>query len=418
MPRQGQELATSKVRAACLCPKNHYCHYSIPRPARFLARPGAALAVADGQDLAPSDVCQVAEESLPPADTLWMHGSYRPGFQSRFRFWYVREMRTFRNASLVSTAAIFCTALLVAPAQSEAACAERNIAASAVRTEADVEAFVHCAHELIEEVGVDAAYEIFHNDPRWKSGPTYIFGVELIPDGSKARALLFPPLPSREEWTTFDRTDRFGGDRQAAAVRVIEEYGGGWYYYTFTNPATGTPAPKASYILPVDWNGTPGYIGSGVYRRDFPGACEREEVNAAGLSAEPSNAKLREFVRCAALQVEANGYFATQMFRSDERWKSGSAYVFGLDLAGNHVFTGRGLAVNGVSLAEWTRGGLAEDPFVGRDVAGIGDAFGEIFLYYDTINPATGSMGRKVSIVQRVTAYGIPILVGAGYFVD
>ena len=77
-----------------------------------------------------------------------------------------------------------------------------------------------------------------------------------------------------------------------------------------------------------------------------------------------------------------------------------------------------------------------------RDVAAIADAFGEIFLYYDTINPATGSMGRKVSIVQRVTAwpatttlagraytpvilvvvghtaYGIPILVGAGYFVD
>ncbi|MYC68905.1 MAG: hypothetical protein F4X12_21555 [Acidobacteriia bacterium] len=327
-------------------------------------------------------------------------------------------MRTFRNASLVSKAAIFCTALLVAPAQSEAACAERSIAASAVRTEADVEAFVHCAHELIEEVGVDAAYELFHNDPRWKSGPTYIFGVELIPDGSKARSLLFPPIPSREHWTTFDRTDSFGADRQAAAVRVIEEYGGGWYYYTFRNPATGSPAPKASYILPVDWNGTPAYIGSGVYRRDFPGACEREEVNAAGLSAEPSNAKLREFVRCAALQVEARGYFATQMFRSDERWKSGSVYVFGVDLAGNHVFTGRGLAVNGVSLAEWTRGGLAEDPFVGRDVAAIGDAFGEIFLYYDTINPATGSMGRKVSIVQRVTAYGIPILVGAGYFVE
>ena len=53
-----------------------------------------------------------------------------------------------------------------------------------------------------------------------------------------------------------------------------------------------------------------------------------------------------------------------------------------------------------------------------RDVAAIADAFGEIFLYYDTINPATGSMGRKVSIVQRVTAYGIPSLVGAGYFVD
>lgn len=347
-----------------------------------------------------------------------MNAALRLRIPSLFTFWYVREMRAFRSASIVIKAVIFCTALLVASAPSDAACAERSIAASAVKTESDVEAFVHCAHELIEEVGVDAAYEIFHNDPRWKSGPTYIFGVELIPDGTKARSLLFPPAPVRETWTTFDRTDSFGADRQAAAVRVIEEYGGGWFYYTFTNPVTGTPAPKASYILPVDWNGTPAYIGSGVYRRDFPGACEREEVNAAGLSAEPSEAKLREFVRCAALQVEATGYFATQLFRSDERWKSGSVYVFGVDLAGNHVFTGRGLAVNGVSLAEWTRGGLGGDPFLGRDVAAIGDAFGEVFLYYSTINPATGRVGRKVSIVQRVTAYGIPILVGAGYFVD
>ena len=374
--------------------------------------------MAVGLHTALSDVGQLHGGVSPTADRLSMNATLRSRSQSRFRFWYVREMRAFRSASLVIKAVIFCTALLVAPAHSGAACAERSIAASAVKTEADVEAFVHCAHELIHEVGIDAAYEAFHNDPRWKSGPTYIFGVELIPDGTKARSLLFPPDPAREEWTTFDRTDSFGADRQPAAVRLIEEYGGGWWYYTFTNPVTGTPAPKASYILPVDWNGTPAYIGSGVYRRDFPGACEREEVNAAGLSAEPSEAKLREFVRCAALQVEAKGYFATQMFRTDERWKSGSAYVFGVDLGGNHVFTGRGLAVNGVRLAEWKRDGSAEDPLAGRDVAAIGDAFGEVFLYYSTINPATGRVGRKVSIVQRVTAYGIPILVGAGYFVD
>lgn len=344
--------------------------------------------------------------------------SRSPGISVGSRSGMFENVRRFRNASFVCKPAILCTVLLIAQADSEAACAERSIAASAVKTEADVKAFVHCAHELIHAVGVDAAYDLFHNDARWKSGPTYIFSVELIPDGSKARSLLFPPDPAREEWTSFDRTDSFGADRQAAALRVIEEYGGGWFYYEFTNPATGTPAPKASYILPVDWNGTPAYIGSGLYRRDFPGACERAEVNASRLSAEPSNDKLREFVRCAALQVEARGYFATQMFRSDERWRSGSAYVFGVDLAGNHVFTGRRLAVNGSSVKEWTRAGLAGDPFSGRDVAAIGDAFGEIFLYYSTINPATGSMGRKVSLVQRVTAYGIPILVGAGYFVD
>lgn len=55
-----------------------------------------------------------------------------------------------------------------------------------------MKAFVLCAHELLQEIGIDAAYETFHNDPRWHSGSTYVFAVELIPDGTKARSLLFP----------------------------------------------------------------------------------------------------------------------------------------------------------------------------------------------------------------------------------
>jgi hypothetical protein len=242
--------------------------------------------------------------------------------------------------------------------------------------------------------------------------------VELIPDGTQARSLLFPPNPAREEWDSFDRSDIFGAGRQVAAVRTIEEFGGGWLYYTFTNPVTGPPGPKASYILPVDWNGTPAYVGSGVYRRDFPGACEREEVNAAICDADPSEAKLEEFVRCAAQEVEASGYFATQLFKTDERWESGSIYVFGLDTGGNHVFTGRGLAINGGSIAEWPERDTALDPFEGRKLAAIGDAFGASYLYYGTINPATGREECNVSVVQRVTAFGVPVLVGAGYFLD
>lgn len=327
-------------------------------------------------------------------------------------------MQTSLDTALVVPVAFLCGVSLLGPARSEATCAERSIAASAVQTQADVKAFVHCAHELIQEAGLDAAYDAFHNDPRWHSGTIYLFAIELILDGTKARSLLFPPNPDREKWTTFNRSDIFGVDRMPAAVKVIEEYGGGWWYYTYTNPVTGSPAPKASYILLVDWNGTPALIGSGVYRRDFPGACEKEEVNAARLSANPTNAELEIFVRCAAQEVEANGYFATHMFQSDERWKSGSAYVFGVDLGGNHVFTGRGLAVNGNSIAEWPKSGSAGDPFNGRDMIGVGDTFGESYLYYNTINPATGRDERKVSFVKRVTAYGLPILVGAGYFLE
>ena len=49
---------------------------------------------------------------------------------------------------------------------------------------------------------------------------------------------------------------------------------------------------------------------------------------------------------------------------------------------------------------------------------GVADAFGETFLYYSTLNPATGKSERKVTFVKRVLTYGLPILVGAGYYLD
>ena len=48
----------------------------------------------------------------------------------------------------------------------------------------------------------------------------------------------------------------------------------------------------------------------------------------------------------------------------------------------------------------------------------VGDAFGESFLYYSARDPSTGMTQRKVVFVKRVVAYGLPILVGSGYYLD
>ena len=56
----------------------------------------------------------------------------------------------------------------------------------------------------------------------------------------------------------------------------------GWIYYAFRNPATDREEPKASYVKSIDWDGNPAAIGAGIYRRDIPGTCESEEVNAGG----------------------------------------------------------------------------------------------------------------------------------------
>lgn len=325
-----------------------------------------------------------------------------------------------------SIKATFCGVALVTLSlffvgHARAACADRSISASAVRTPQDIKAFVLCANELLDEVGVDAAYHAFHNDSRWRSGPIYLFATEMIPDGMKARSLLHTAKPSRE--TTHpsmlgDRTDKFGTDIIPEAVRIINTNGSGFWYYGFVNPDTGAVAPKVSFIVPVDWKGTPAFLGSGIYRRDFPGACHTDAVNASILAAEPSDDRLEEFVRCAAYILEREGYFATTQLTQDPRWRSGSIYLFGMDTMGNEVFSGRSIKVNGVGVREWASSGTPMDQFGGRDMPAVVDTFGESYLYYRTFNPVGGAYSRKVSFVKRVTAAGVPILLGAGYYLD
>ena len=48
----------------------------------------------------------------------------------------------------------------------------------------------------------------------------------------------------------------------------------------------------------------------------------------------------------------------------------------------------------------------------------MAEAFGETFLYYSPFNPSNGMPQRKVSFVKRVVAFGVPILIGAGYYLD
>ena len=48
-------------------------------------------------------------------------------------------------------------------------CADHSIVASAVRTTGDVQAFVQCAYEYVQEEGFEEARRAFNEDVRWKS---------------------------------------------------------------------------------------------------------------------------------------------------------------------------------------------------------------------------------------------------------
>ena len=296
-------------------------------------------------------------------------------------------------------------------------CSDRMVVASQVSTREDVKAFVRCAHEFVLRVGTQEAYRAFHNDERWLSGPTYVFLLEAGKSAEDATIILNPQFPDREGGVWGSLPDLYGDDIVADAARVIRLNGEGWWYYAFPNPQTGAQEPKASFIASIEWNGYSAMIGAGVYERDLPGSCGPEYVSATGLASEPTRARLREFVRCAALEVEAGGYGARQALETS-RWSAGSIYVFVVDMDGNQVLTGNRIRINGAAPHEW--GGRSDpgDQFGGRDMASVGHTFGEAFLYYDSLNPMTGASGRKVALVKRVVAQGVPVLVGAGYYVD
>ena len=270
---------------------------------------------------------------------------------------------------------------------------------------------------MSREMGFEEARRAFNEDERWKSGPTYVFVDEMTPVPGASRAFVYPPDPSREGVPWGELVDIFGSDIVLEFVRLLNSFGEGWTYYDFTNPASEKSEPKAAYAKAIDWNGVPAAIGAGIYQRDIPGTCNKDDVNATVLAADPSNARLKEFVRCAAMELESQGYFAIRALSSDPRWSSRSIYVFGLDTYGYTLFSGDPYSQWYGLIAPELNDHL-DGPFGGRDVVSVGDAFGETFLYYSARNPASGMMQNKVTFVKRVVVYGLPILVGAGYYLD
>ncbi len=57
-------------------------------------------------------------------------------------------------------------------------------------------------------------------------------------------------------------------------------------------------------------------------------------------------------------------------------------------------------------------------PVEEHDLVSVADAFGESFLYYTKRNPASGMEEHKVSFVMRIMSFGLPILIGAGYYLE
>lgn len=297
-------------------------------------------------------------------------------------------------------------------------CSDHEISAKAVSTRADIQAFVRCAAEYLQEHGTAEARRAFNEDERWKYGPIYVFADGIAPSGEDSVTYVFPPDPSREGMVWGTSIDSYGTDYYFELDRILSIVDSGWIYYAFTNPGTGRDEPKSSYVIEVDWDGERAAIGAGIYSPDLPGTCHATDVNALTVDESPSSDSLAQLVRCAATMLGTKGYAALDELESGARWNSGSIYVFVTDTAGNQIMSGTRLKVNGRAVNEWagTHHDASRMPFQGRDIPGAAALFGDVTIYYNAFNPTNWQLQGKVAMLRRVVADGVPLLLGAGYY--
>ena len=328
-----------------------------------------------------------------PADGLvWLLFGTDSGFESRTEIYFTKASVTFTPED----------------AARRGNCADDYVTARAIRSREELPAFVECAAEYVWKYGESEARRAFNEDVHWNDGQVYVFVHGLEPFGHNTLTHVFPPDPSREGTVRKRLMDEFGTDYSFELHRLLSLVGEGWIDYTPTDPTTGLRQPKSSYVMEIDWNGSRAAIGAAYYSPDLPGTCRAEEVNAVALEEAPSDWKLRELVRCAAVEVERLGNFAAPVLAERPRWKHGSVFVFGVNAETGAVeFSGR------KSLFAFS--GRIPELFGGRDLVQVSAEFGEAFWYYNVTNAETGAVEPRTVFVKLVQAQGAPLLVGSGY---
>ena len=114
------------------------------------------------------------------------------------------------------------------------------------------------AHALVESIGFEDAFPVFH-DPRsgYVDRDLYVFVFD--------REGYYRVMGANQSKVGTHLSDAPGLDAQQLLDDAWERcnQGGGWVEYTIVNPVTGDVRDKASYVLPIDQDRL---IGCGAYR--------------------------------------------------------------------------------------------------------------------------------------------------------
>ena len=290
------------------------------------------------------------------------------------------------------------------PVDVPGACHPERVRASLVHSLEDAESFVRCAEIYLKEHGLRALYD-FRHDPRWHSGPTYLF----LLDYETLIQVMNSTDPTRDGQYLGDLEDSTGYRFVEEEARTLPLFGEQVMYYEFPNPATGAVEPKISYIRLMEFGGHEYILGAGIYVptrsvcRDMPTASEVD-----------TKPELEIFVRCAADLVAERGAEAFDLLLQHPAWIDGAIYAVVMDQKCQDLVYPWDYRADYVDCEDSTD---AEGTFHSQNIVDIATSDeGAGYTSYLWLNPATGKEERKTSYVVGVELEGEIVAVIAGLY--
>lgn len=284
-----------------------------------------------------------------------------------------------------------------------AACPPDTVRAALVYSERDVERFVTCAEHYLRQNGLRALHD-FNRDPRWTSGPIYLF---LIDRQTLVRAA-HGGEPGLVGVAAGAQPDPDGVYIAREMRRALGAHDDGYFYYRRLNPASGAVERKVSYVRRVLLDGRAWMLGAGLYLpaeecRDLPPARDIDTRD-----------ELQQYVRCAAQLVDERGEAAFELFINHSQWLGGAIYLFALDANCDYLATPYPQA--GVNNGQCDFTDVEGAPVDEEIRARVTGEAGEGWVRYVIRNPASGQVEGKESYVVGVTLNGELISLAAGLY--
>ncbi|MCY3944832.1 MAG: cache domain-containing protein [Anaerolineaceae bacterium] len=289
------------------------------------------------------------------------------------------------------------------PTDTHASCSPDLVRASLVFSERDVERFVACAERHLQQRGLQALHD-FNTDPRWISGPTYLF----LGDMESAFAVVNAGQPHRVGTDGSLLVGPDGVNVGLETQRVLNTHDDGYVYYSFPNPATGEPGYKGSYVRRILLDGRAYVLGAGLY---VPAAECRHLPPARDIDTRDA---MQQFVRCAKDLVEERGEAAWDLFLNHPQWIGGATYLFVLDE--NCDYLAAPVYPAGVNNGQCDFVDVEGTPVDQEIRARVTSAEGEGWVSYVLRNPLNGEVEGKESYVVGVTLNDQLISVAAGLY--